>query len=498
VAQKPNLDSLELVLNKSSLNDSIPHQVFDQLITEYVLVDREKALRYARQYHSLTSEKGDSLRFLHSGSKLVIALFYNELYDSCQILNAYLLPLAKRLKSNRHINYLTSARGTVHAYQGEYESALVHLSKALELRKADGDPSYISLSLNNLGLVYYKMKAYQKALDFINESISLKEQHQDHFDYDIALTNAALCHVHLGNYSEANQLFEKAIAGGQMSPFSEAMVYYGRGIIAYNLGRYDIAKNEFWKSFQIGQIINDFRTQADNLLFIGKIDFLQGNTDAGFSNLLKVEQVAEQFKYREMLISVIEELILNYEILGDLDRLVYYQDKYILLKNEVYNARVTEQMATTEVRLKRLENEETLARQKQMVNLSKQVLRSQNLVIIAIAVLTIMAVFAVILIRRKSKVEKRLNKILAIRIKNRVRNLEQLLDDELHECQQQKILFELEAKQLASKLATLKGIEYVIKVGNGNNEFWLKRLIEDLENSLVESKAKINELERMS
>ncbi len=177
VCQNQKIDSLKSLLSgKSKIEYS---DILYELAYEYVDIDDELALRYAKEALETAGQIEDSFRIVKAARiKSLIFRRLGEL-DSSMILSTKILPVARRNNFIDELKSILNGLGSVYVLKGHYDRALQYFFESLELREEDGNKFDISIVLNNIGMVYYKLANFDTALSYFNRSIQLKTEIAD-------------------------------------------------------------------------------------------------------------------------------------------------------------------------------------------------------------------------------------------------------------------------------------------------------------------------------
>ncbi|GAB4331291.1 MAG: hypothetical protein OHK0038_06060 [Flammeovirgaceae bacterium] len=202
-AQQPNAaDSLLLLLEKNTIEDTIRVKIYAELANCYIYDNPQKVEDYAHQALMLSQKIGyDYGKFL--------GLYYNgiakarkgeyeksiELYYESK---KFLLPeqVLDKIK-------VLNALGISHKNRGDYPSAIVSYFDALkELEKVD-DIKRKSVIYTNIGDLYTLQGLYHQALEYFKNSYELKQKIKDERGMGIVNHNIGYTYLKMGVLSES-------------------------------------------------------------------------------------------------------------------------------------------------------------------------------------------------------------------------------------------------------------------------------------------------------
>ncbi|MEM7370009.1 MAG: sensor histidine kinase [Bacteroidota bacterium] len=113
------------------------------------------------------------------------------------------LDLANEIQDNKGIADGESRLGTYYRFLGEYDQAIIHYHRSLDMRKILGNPGDIANMYHNIGNLLDLTARYDSALSMFNQALALYKQ--ESLDADIAGTYNSIAEVytHKGEYTLA-------------------------------------------------------------------------------------------------------------------------------------------------------------------------------------------------------------------------------------------------------------------------------------------------------
>ena len=126
-------------------------------------------------------------------------------------------------------------RGATYNEKGEHDLAIEDLNEAIELNQNYAD------AYNNRGIAYQKKREYARAIEDLNEAIKLDSNDA------VAYNNRGIAHVGNGEYDRAIENYNTAI--DLKSDYAEA--YYNRGLVYIQKENYDQTVKDFSKAIEL-------------------------------------------------------------------------------------------------------------------------------------------------------------------------------------------------------------------------------------------------------
>jgi signal transduction histidine kinase len=401
-SQNRKVDSLNNSLNNYQGIDR--YEILIGLVRAYASTNYDSALIYANDARDLAYEFGDSAKIVKASR--IVGQLYNRLTrpKDAEELLLKTIGIAKRNNFRDEYKVMLNNLALAYTVQAKYDRALELNFQTLLLREEDKDKSDISISLNNIGLVYYKLKNFENALRFYERALQLKEEINDTYDLDRLLINIGLCYNELGDFSQALNYFEDAFkqCGDKCDPQIKVEGNHGLGVAYYGLNKYEESQKYYNISLRIAQQIGNRRFEAENLANLARL-FIKQKKDGDAINVLKqCEKIAIASGYNEILIETFREFSSLYSHSKDFENASVYQNRYIHLKDSIYNEALIKNIAKVQTDYEERENKAIIATKEEVI----QRQRSLNIAIGIIAVLAFLLIFVLV---HTNRVRKRVN-----------------------------------------------------------------------------------------
>jgi len=456
-----NTDSLIILLNNAKGENNIEEQVNILLKIGYEFNGQQKftkALQYYNEGLSVSKDKEIKAKFLNRiGQVFVDSANYNEallyLYQSAELyksvklcsdfattynligmcygltnnLDSALIAFKNALYINIDIpdssgvgyNYYNI--GLVHHFKGEYDGAIKNYIKSLEIREALKDTSAIIASLTSVGEIFRLRDELEKAMKYYQKALNYKSslQRQNLPGKQLNKNKEILAYI----YSEIGLIYKK------QKEFNKALLYldtalvyskeinYKRGIatissykanIEKSLRNFKKAKELYQNSLNAYRIINYGPGVSQALTSLAEIEIEHKNY------LRAVEMLDSAWigaKNNNLLEEQAEILRLKLEAnraIGETEKALYYYDEYSKMKDSLFNIDREKQIEEIETKFQTVKKEKQIEILNQETEFQKQKLRSQNLLLIALAVIVLFFVVIGLLFIRQSKLKSML------------------------------------------------------------------------------------------
>jgi PAS domain S-box-containing protein len=305
------IDSL-LVELRSAKVDSGKVILLNELHNEYVHLDREIAVSYAREALNLSLKvkynRGAAQSYYNIG------LYYDErnnfnlsiefvkksleisskLNDTLQVAMGYYqlgkvyfykgdyvlslecynksLNLCTELNEDRGIAYNYQAIGGIYQNTGNNHIALEYYFKGFEIQKKINDKYGITFAYNNISNIYKELADFDKAIDYIEESLTISEEIKNRNGIASSYQELGLIYIETSNFEKAQAYLALSlkIFNKISNKRDAAKSYLGVGTIYDSLNIYDKAFENFNKALDLYNEIDD------------KSGIIQANVKLGF------------------------------------------------------------------------------------------------------------------------------------------------------------------------------------------------------------------------
>lgn len=205
--------------------------------------ENDQALIYFNQSLEL-SYKINYIEGIFRGlNRIAQAYYYLDSLDQSEKVTYKLLALAQEKDSIKHKANAYFQLGKICDRKGSTDSALVLMSKALELRKTIGDNYDIAKTYNGLGQLYYNIADYPKSTDCFTKEIEIKESMNDPEALAIAYYNFGNTLNNIGEYQPALEQYQKALKTFEQIGKQEGIATscFGIGNVYANLSQSTLA-----------------------------------------------------------------------------------------------------------------------------------------------------------------------------------------------------------------------------------------------------------------
>ncbi len=208
-AQDSNIDSLEVLLEKSEGIKKIPY--YYALTDYYIYNAPDNAIRLANEFLIL-AEKYDSTNIIEYCYQILgEAYYFQENYTNSLDYFQKFLRIQIEKKNEKGIGRAYNNLGTVYRGIENYPEAIQCYEKALAINLKLNDINGLSSTYNNLGVLHKYLNLFAQARDFYKKSLNIELDLNDLEGISTSYLNLGEINFKLRNYHIAIEYCEKSI-----------------------------------------------------------------------------------------------------------------------------------------------------------------------------------------------------------------------------------------------------------------------------------------------
>lgn len=458
-AQEGKIDSLKRVLQTLPVLKQAPTLL--ELTYEYADKDNKLAMAYARQGLRISESIGDSLMIVKCGRlKSLLYRRFDEM-DSSLVLSERILPIAERNKYGDDLKKILNGLALVYAYKAQYDKALSSYLRILDASDPEKNKKEYSTALQNVGVVYFKLDDLDQALDYFNRSLLLRDEATEKRDIQTTILNIGLCYVYQRNYAASKEITDKmfSVCKSDCPADQVGEAHYNYGLIAYGQKQLDVAEGHFLKSYESAKEFGNDLYELDNLIALFKIYTDTKNMIAAKKLLNDANAIlSRKSYYTQGVMELYGELAKVYQQLGNIDQVALYQDKYIQLRDSVYNEQLTTNLMKVEAQYLERENRAKIEAQAKILELSDGVIIRQRAINIGVCIVALLSIVIVAILMQNVKQKRLANSLLEQKVKERTSQLEANHLNLLKSLEERNQQVKRITSEIKSSMATIKGL----------------------------------------
>jgi len=408
------LDSLNSIL-KSTGSDSIRQDIYYKLGYEWAEYNVDSTHYFADlllesahnsliDYELLLAFRLKALAFDYEYKSDSAIVYYEKSKQYAQIVGD---------KSQLALAYFNI--GTVHLLQANYLQVLPYYEEAMAICEANtGLEKELGMIYNNLGIVYRRVRKPEKAAEIYLKAEQLQSTLNNPQGLSDLLLNIANNYISLNDFEKAKIYYSNAldISGADDKSSIFHYSYNGLGVIAFEEGDYELAKDYFLKSLALAEI-EDISIQINANGFLGSIHARDGDFQTAKDYFDKAIELNDEEKFPDQAKELFLQLEDYYTLRGEYKLSADYLRKYISLTDRLLNQEIIDRTAEWEERFelqekeKKIVNLQLLNQQASLLNEKQK--NQRNLFGFISVVLVLIIAFVGFQYRNKQKTNKLLS-----------------------------------------------------------------------------------------
>ncbi|SFC68541.1 Soluble NSF attachment protein, SNAP [Parapedobacter composti] len=191
-------DSLEREIKKGKLTDAEKITIYDDLSWANMDSDMRKSVDFSAQGLALAKRTGDDRMVAVFHRNMGVAYYMGSVYDSAAIHLDKAIPIIQRIGDDRLEAVVHSAYGNLYKVQGLYNEALDNYLKAAAYFEQQDSPRELGKLYSNIGGVYQVMINYDHAMRYFEKAQKLAEQTGDQEGLASVYTSLSDIHLYKG------------------------------------------------------------------------------------------------------------------------------------------------------------------------------------------------------------------------------------------------------------------------------------------------------------
>ncbi|MDP4198916.1 MAG: tetratricopeptide repeat protein [Bacteroidota bacterium] len=189
----------------------------------------------------------------------------------------------------------TLGLGVIRWRRAEYDDAMKHLERSLELSEKNHDLVSVSFALGNMGNVYRDQGQYADATKCFERHYTIANSLNDKLGMSRAITNLGIVRREQEQLEEARACFEEALQLAQSFGDRSIQLYAlgNMGALFVDMGRLDEATTYLSEHLALAERLGDRRGMAATMTNFGNIQAVLGRYEAALHSFEKQLAVSE-------------------------------------------------------------------------------------------------------------------------------------------------------------------------------------------------------------
>lgn len=444
----------EIKTHSAEVHDSIYYELFKANMTS----DVRKAKEYAFKSVEMARKFGHWSFVAKSSRAIAYTYLKEQNSDSAKYYYHLGIDVATSHGLDRPLMSLLIDMGVLFDKKDTYDSALRYYNLALEIAdRIDAKDGQAAIK-NNIGLVFYYLNNFDEALVYLESSLDIKRKNGFVGEMPTNLMNIAIIYNEQGRFNDAIGIFKEVttLCAGGCPPNIEADLNYGLGYSYGNKKEFDKALPYLIKGYEIAKTNGLKSTLAYAQFALSDFRVRDGDYTTAIQLLEDSEEIAQEINLKRLKRDIYNSLRKIYQELGDLERVVEYQQKYMALKDDIFNEKLASNLKDIQLDAQRKQSEVIIQQKDSEIE-------RVRLITTLVGVISILLVVVSVLIYRNYRASHRMKKILEKEIEKRTGELVKSNSELTKMTQEYDQLVYRASHDIRGPLATLMGLTNIAK-----------------------------------
>lgn len=271
--------------------------------------------------------------------------------------------LSKKLNFRRGISFGLMNMGILAQQEGDYPVALDYFLRALKMNE---DMNYnLTNTYINIANTYTDLKDYNKALEYHFKALKRVRTHTDSTLADVAASipvlynNISSAYFRLGNYPASLDYGRAGFnAGARLNDkISMAVACNNIGVTYFKLGKQEIAEEFYLRALQYGEELNSLLDIGDATFNLGELYLDRKDYRKALGYFQRALKTTFLSGYRVQRLAIYQDMIKCYQGLQDYKNKNDLLEKYITLKDSIFDEEKSAQIARMRTKFETEEKE---------------------------------------------------------------------------------------------------------------------------------------------
>ncbi|WP_417659937.1 protein kinase domain-containing protein [Pseudidiomarina sp.] len=210
--------------------------------------------------------------------------------------------LADEINDALAVAHIENERGLLFEEQGDYQSALRHYKRALDIRLREGDEYVQSQSINNVAFINFLIGDFSLAEVYWRQALQTVENLNEQATLHSIQLNLVQLLIAQGQFNQAEQLLAELLGSEDKSTEANLSTQLQISRLNFLQGRMAVADDAGEQAEQIAQSINDPRGAIESLLWRAEMAIFLHQTDLFEQHSINLRALQNEFNQEQKLI----------------------------------------------------------------------------------------------------------------------------------------------------------------------------------------------------
>lgn len=344
------LDSLESYLTKK--DDSLKLLAISDLAWEYNSIDVNRAIRLSLKGAAIAGKLKRKYAIGQAYADLGTSYYFKRDFDSSAYYYLKALNITKNTGDSLELASLYNKLGALYKERAEYQTSLSYSFKSLAIYQKLKNQRKAALLYNNIGVSYEELKNFKLAASYYKKALNINIQENNKEGIARNYVGMGNVSITLNKMDEAFVYYQKAAAifrelgwGIELSVALNNM-----GDVLDHQKKYDASLEKRLEALQIAEEIEDIQSQAKYHLYVADVLMKMKRFEEALPHIHTSEKLFTDIRSHEIQMDLFEMYSKYYFGSDDFEKGSDFLNKFHALKDSVYSAELSENIASMEVK----------------------------------------------------------------------------------------------------------------------------------------------------
>jgi len=381
------------------------------LSSAWAVSNQDSAKYYIRKSLAFSEKRGDKKYRVEALNHWANYLQRQALLDSAMQVYNEALALAEDLNYLKGLAKITNNISLVHNDKGDYALSLESLYESLRYEDELGNDLGKAEVYINIGVIFFYQEEYEKSLSYLKEALEVYLEKNKEGGIIQAYNNIGGINVMLGRLDSAlfyyQNSLKRAEAANDEDDISNALTNIAS--LYKDQGKYAQAEDYFKRAIGISERIHDYKGLTRDKFNIALLYQEQNRLKLALGFFMEALTLSKEYGFKDTRARIYKHLLKFYEEQGDFEKSLYYSNNLRALDDSIFNETKSKAIAEAETRYESAKKDQALAEQEaQLVKEQLRIKQKNQWIIILIASISMVLLFAVFVYRQQKLKQARL------------------------------------------------------------------------------------------
>ncbi len=284
-------------------------------------------------------------------------------YDSAAPYLDSALNIFKKIKDTTGITFVQNNLAVVSMRRGDYVKALEYYHQNLDYAIKQKNNENMLLGYNNIGILYFDWKKYDDALESYRNALKILDKTGEEERKGTVYNNIGEVYQAKGETPKAKEYYNKSLIINKKYGKKRSILISisSLGDIFYKEGKYKEALQYYKEALDISKKIPDDVNISLMKIKTGKVLTKQGHYKEAEKYIKEGLELAKSIKVKNNQLEAYRALMDNSKGLKKSEKLYDYTQKYIALKDSIFNDKSMTTINELETKYKTAQKEKEIA-----------------------------------------------------------------------------------------------------------------------------------------